>query len=119
MAESEARFTTRKVGAVTVARLVGPHIRDLPTVDELGGALMAVFEAAQPPDLLIDFSDVVFLTSSFLGRLIALAKRADQLGGRVRACGVAPRILEIFKVIHLDRMVEILPTAADVLGPEP
>jgi len=113
MAESEATFTTRRVGAVTVARLAGPHVRELPAVDELGAALMAVLEAAQPPDLLIDFSDVVFLTS------FALAKRADQLGGRVRACGVAPRLLEIFKVIHLDRMVEILPTAADVLGPEP
>jgi len=118
MAESEATFTTRKVGAVTVARLAGPHIRELPAVDELGGALMAVLEAAPPPDLLIDFSDVVFLTSSFLGRLIALAKRADQLGGRIRACGVAPRLREILDVMRLDRLIEIHPTAADVLGSE-
>jgi len=117
MAESEAMFTVRKVGPVTVVRLTHPHISHIEVVDALGKELLAVLEAAAPPDVVLDFEAVTFLTSSFLGKVITLARRAAGRGGQLRLCGLSPRILEIFQITNIDRIVEILPSVDDAVGP--
>ena len=118
MADSHATYTLRKVGHTTVVHLTRPHVSELADVDALGDELLALLEAASPPDLLIDFEEVTFLSSSFLGRVIQLVKRARGMGGRLRLCGLRPRILEIFAITQVDRMVEIHPSLDDALGPQ-
>ena len=119
MPDSQAKFTTRLVGPTTVILLRGPHISDQVYVDHLGEDLIEVLETAASPDLLIDFSEIDFLTSSLLGRLIRVHKRAREAGGRLRLCSIRPRILEIFEITQLDRIMDIHPSADDALGPQP
>ncbi|MBL7224480.1 MAG: STAS domain-containing protein [Candidatus Brocadiae bacterium] len=118
MADGEAKFSVRKVGAVTVVRPRGPHISELPYIDELGDELEALLATAAPPDLLIDFADVAFVSSSFLGKIVKLSKLTGQRGGRLRLCGLQPRFLEILELTQIDKLAEICPSLDDALGPQ-
>jgi anti-sigma B factor antagonist len=116
MAESQQKFTVSRVGNTTVVKLHGPRITDQVYVSELGDELVAVLEAADPPDLLIDLNDVEFLSSSVLGKLIRLLKRVRDKNGRLRLCSIRPSILEVFEITQLHKVFEIYPDAEEALG---
>lgn len=116
MAESQSKFTISRVGQATVVKLAGPRITDQVYVSELGDELIAVVEAAEPPDILIDLNDVEFLSSSVLGKLIRLLKRIRETNGRLRLCSIRPSILEVFEITQLHKVFEIYPDADEALG---
>lgn len=116
MAESQQKFTVSRIGNTTVVKLNGPRITDQVYVSELGDELVAVLDAADPPDLLIDLDDVEFLSSSVLGKLIRLLKRVREKNGRLRLCSIRPSILEVFEITQLHKVFEIYPDAEEALG---
>ena len=75
-----------------------------------------MLQRAAPPFLLIDLEAVEFLSSSVLGKLIRLYKRARQAGGRVRLCSIRPSIREVFEITQLDKVFEIYPDADEALA---
>jgi anti-sigma B factor antagonist len=58
-------------------------------------------------NLIIDFSKVNFLTSSFLGFLIRLSKYVYQNNGQLRLCGIDNKIQDIFRITRLDKIFDI------------
>jgi len=115
MAEQEPKFTTEQVGRTVWVRLRGPRITDQVYINELGDELAALLEGGQR-DLLIDLEEVEFLSSSMLGKLIRLLKRAAQSDGRVRLCSIRPSIREVFEITQLHKVFEIYPDADEALG---
>jgi anti-sigma B factor antagonist len=118
MSRSALKFTVSKEGRTTLVRLDGPHIVDQMYIARLGEELLTALEEAEPPDLLIDLGEVETLSSSVLGKLIQLLKRARQLHGRVRLCSVQPYVRKIFRITQLDGVFEIHDTAEDALSNE-
>jgi anti-sigma B factor antagonist len=116
MAETLPKFTISRVGNTTVVKLAGPRITDQVYVTELGDELVAVAEAAAPPDVLIDLNDVEFLSSSVLGKLIRLLKRIREKNGRLRLCSIRPSILEVFEITQLHKVFEIYPDADEAIS---
>jgi anti-anti-sigma factor len=57
--------------------------------------------------LLLDFSDVAFISSKVLGQVITLDKVVKASGGRLKLCNVRPEIYELFRLTRLDRLFEI------------
>ena len=57
--------------------------------------------------LLLDFSDVAFISSKVLGQVITLDKVVKASGGRLKLCNVRPEIYELFRLTRLDRVFEI------------
>lgn len=115
MPEHLPKFAISRVGQITVVRLAGPRITDQVYVSELGDELVAVVEAAEPPDVLIDLNDVEFLSSSVLGKLIRLLKRVREHNGRLRLCSIRPSILEVFEITQLHKVFEIYPDAQEAI----
>lgn len=116
MAENQAKFTISRIGDTTAVKLAGPRITDQVYVSELGDELVAVVEAAEPPNILIDLDDVEFLSSSVLGKLIRLLKRIRERNGRLRLCSIRPSILEVFEITQLHKVFEIYPDADEALA---
>jgi len=116
MNENEPKFAVSKSGTTTVVRLAGPRITDQVYINELGDELVGVLAQAAPPMLLIDLEDVEFLSSSVLGKLIRLFKRARQVGGRVCLCSIRPSIHEVFEITQLDKVFEIYPDADEAIA---
>jgi anti-sigma B factor antagonist len=50
--------------------------------------------------LLLDLSNVEFLSSAGVGKLITLNRKVDRLGGRLVLCNVAPSVDEVFGIVR-------------------
>lgn len=57
--------------------------------------------------LVLDFKDVEFVDSSFLGLLIIVLKRATAAGGDIRICCLQPPLQNIFDLMRLNRLFQI------------
>ncbi|QDV33500.1 STAS domain-containing protein [Tautonia plasticadhaerens] len=57
--------------------------------------------------LMIDCSEVYFLTSLGLGALIRLDRLLRPSGGRLRLFGLKPDLRELFEITRIDRVVQI------------
>ncbi len=56
---------------------------------------------------LINFSGVNFINSSALGRIILDVKRINEANGKLAICELQHDILELFKITHLNKKVNI------------
>lgn len=57
--------------------------------------------------MLIDFSQVMFLTSFVIGQLVAIYKQIKAAKGKMALCCVNPSIMEIFKITFLTKVFPI------------
>ncbi len=90
---------------VTIATLTDDRILEEPDIQLLESSIRPLIKSAT--DLVLDFSNVVFLSSAVLGLLIRVSKKIYESQGRLRLCSISPKILEIFKITRLDKVFEI------------
>ncbi len=100
---------------VIVATLVNEKILEESQIQALESSFLPLIEENNPAKLVVDFSNVRFLTSSVLGLLIRLSKKIYESGGVLRLCGIQPKIYEIFKITRLDKVFDIYPTRQEAL----
>lgn len=112
----ELKFHVSRQEGVSIVRLTAKQITDELYIAELGKELNDLVEQADKPDLLVDFSEVEFLSSAALGLLTVLLKRVRQQNGRLRLCAIRAPILEAFRITNLDRVFEIYGDADEALA---
>ncbi len=76
-------------------------------VKEVGEELCAVAAEEACRKLLLNLSDVDFLFSDVLGRILAAHKIMKQKGGKLTLCEVRPPILEVLAATKLDTLLEV------------
>lgn len=94
-------------GAVVVATLADEKILDDSQIQALEGSFMPLIEQNDRLQLIVDFSNVKFLTSSVLGLLIRISKKIYEKEGKLRLCAIDPKIMEVFRITRLDKIFEI------------
>jgi anti-anti-sigma factor len=82
-----------QVGGVTVLQVKGRL--DSTTSPMLGERLTAVLEAAKAR-VLVDFSQLEYISSAGFRILLQAAKRADQNGAKLVLCGVSGKVRQLF-----------------------
>lgn len=82
----------------------------------LGKELYAVVDRPDCRKLVLNFSDVDFLSSSMIGKLVTMQRKIAEKNGILRLCGMCPNIRLIFKLTCLDRILDIRETEADAVG---
>jgi len=105
---------TPKIGVeyvdnVVVATLLLEKILEQSDIQVIQESIMPLIEKKAGIDLVIDFSNVKFLSSSVLGLLIRISKKIYETGGQLRLCSIDAKINEIFKITRLDKVFQILP----------
>ena len=60
-----------------------------------------------PIRLVVDFSEVSLISSTFLSKLILLQRRIDATRGKMRLCEMSPIIQQVFRTSNLDRLFKI------------
>lgn len=76
-------------------------------INSLQESIMSVIEQTEQINLILDFSNVKFLSSAVLGLLIRISKRIYEHNGRLRLCNIDPKIYEIFKITRLTKTFDI------------
>lgn len=74
--------------------------------DELLDVFNSIIEK-KPAEVTIDLAALKSITSSGIGKIVLLYKGLKSHNGRVRITGVNDTIMQIFKIVKLDRLVEI------------
>ena len=99
------------VRKTTIARVVTDDLGE-DAVHAVGEQLSRLVEGLDPLDLVVDLEDVRFLTSTALGKLLALHKRLRAAGGRLRLTGVGDPVYEVFRVTRLHEVLDVRPRLA-------
>ena len=68
------------------------------------------------PKILIDFTDIDFVTSAGLRALLMLLKKAKATGGVFALCGVNDQVREVLDISGFTAMFSIHPTRAEGLA---
>ena len=120
---AEVQLVVQTIGGVVVANLGGSSILDAGTIDALGRKLFELVDSQAQRKILLNFSQVKFLSSSMLGVLVRLQKRAQAINGRVAIYGLRPELHKVFKITRLETLFDFYDNEQDgvnsfsVLGP--
>ena len=110
------RLQTNEVGEVTVVRFVDRKILDEANIQELGQELFQLIEEENRTKLLLNFSNVEFLSSAALGKLITLDKKVKAHGGLLKLSNIRPEIYEVFAITKLNKLFDIKDDEAAALA---
>ena len=105
MQEVKPRISIYYIQNATIVTLADEKILDDEDIKGLEDSIMPLIDGAI--NLVIDFSNVHFLSSAVLGLLIRVSKRINENKGRLKLCSIGPRIYDIFKITRLDEIFEI------------
>jgi anti-anti-sigma factor len=90
----------------SLVRLEVPSL-SWPNADCLGKQLLSLADSPDSKSLLLDFSNVEFVTGAGLGKLVSLHTRVRANGRRLAFFNVSPHVLEVFGVTGLMRVFDV------------
>ncbi|MHC4552328.1 MAG: STAS domain-containing protein [Planctomycetota bacterium] len=102
-------------GTIVITTLEDEKILDESQLEGLEGSFLPLIEQNPGIQLIIDFTNVKFLTSSVLGLLIRVSKKVYETEGTLRLCSINAKIQEVFKITRLDKIFEIFNSFEDAM----
>jgi anti-sigma B factor antagonist len=100
-------FTVQQEGGVSVVRFTVTKILDEQMIQDLGADLLKLVDSGCHK-LIVSFAGLEFMSSAFLGKLITLQKKVQNLGGKQVLCEIRPEIHETFEITKLDQFFTIV-----------
>ncbi len=101
------RIQIFEIESVTVVRFADRKILDELIIQELGQELFALVEDENRRNLLLNFTNVEFLSSAALGKLISLHKKVERASGNLKLTNIRPEIYDVFKITRLNEKFDI------------
>jgi anti-sigma B factor antagonist len=92
---------------VTIVTFHDEEILEERQIKELEESIMPTVEKAQRENLMLDFSNVRFLSSAFLGLLIKIHKKICERKGHLKLCNISPSIYKVFEITQLNKIFDI------------
>ncbi|MEW6357378.1 MAG: STAS domain-containing protein [Planctomycetota bacterium] len=106
-------FGQSVIGNVTVVSVVGRL--DVDTVEEIGTAVKKI---AESPDikLVLDLSEVSYMSSRGLSLLLELMHAAREAGGALRLAAVQPLVNEVLEISGARLLFNLHDTVEEAVG---
>lgn len=101
-------------GDVTVAKFVVEQLNDEENIELLGHELFALVDQFGRQQVVLDLSQVKYVTSSVIGKVITLHRKMHRNDGTLVLCELRPAVAEILrtsKLIEYFTVVDSLDTA--------
>jgi len=101
------RVLVETIHGITVASFADSEILTEGAIDDVYEQLQDLIEGLGPADVLLNFREVRLMSSTMLAVLLKFARRVSATGGRLKLCGLAPDLLQAFKITRFVRIFEI------------
>lgn len=98
------KLEIENVGDVTVASFVDKKILDETNIQIIGNQLFGLVDDDGCKKIILDFTNVEYLSSAALGKLITMDKKVRGAKGKLRLCTVRPEIYEVFAITKLNKL---------------
>ena len=115
MLTGKRRFHLEQFGDVTIAKFVDTRILDEVNIQEIGDHMFGLIDEQGRRKIILDFSQVEYLSSAVLGKLVTLEKKAKMVHAKLRLCCIRPEIYEAFVLVHFDKTFDIKSTQDEAL----
>src|SRR5690349_21790015 len=102
------RINVEEVNGVTIATFVDKKILDETNIQIIGNQLFGLIDEDMRKKIVLDFSNVEYLSSAALGKLITLDKKVKGINGALRLCSIRPEIYEVFTITKLNKLFKIV-----------
>ena len=110
------RIEISESASVSVIRFKDQKIIDPQAIQELGQELFDLIERDERKKLVLNFSNVEFLSSAALGKLITFEKKSKKQGAELILTNISPEIFQVFAITNLDKLFQIKDSEADALA---
>ena len=110
------RISCDVIDDVAVVQFKDRKILDEGVIQDLGRELFGLVEEAKHKKILLDFTNVEFLSSAALGKLISMHKKVEQAEGKLQMCSIRPEIYDVFKITRLNEKFDIYDDRETALG---
>jgi anti-sigma B factor antagonist len=107
MSAGHRRLDIEESGDVTIAKFVDKKILDEGNIQIIGNQLFSLVEDDGRSKIVLDFSNVEYLSSAALGKLITMDKKVKAAKGKLRLCNVRPDIYEVFAITKLNKLFDM------------
>lgn len=107
MSNGKVRIMSHHVDDVMVSTCMDTRLNDEIGIQAWGEELYALIDGLKCKKLVINFQNVVFMSSSSLRVLITVNSRCKNKGIKLALCGINDNIMEAFKITRLDSVFNI------------
>lgn len=108
MPEASDQFVRfREDGPITIGTIFNSTMLDGVVVSEFGTQVLDFVGKRGRVNLLLDFSNVEYLSSAALTELIRINDSVVANGGSLRLCGLSPQIQKVFEITKFDRSFDV------------
>ena len=107
---------TQSNGDVTVVYFTDSKILDEHKINQLNEELTGVAQRNAGGKLLLNFSDVHFMSSAVLGKLVSLNRKCKADQTTLKMCNIAPDIMKVFEITRLNKVIDIHETEEKALS---
>jgi len=115
MSTGQRRIDLEEIDGVTIAKFVDKKILDEANIQAIGANLFALIDEDGRRKIILDFSQVEYLSSAALGKLITMDKKAKAAKAKLRLCSIRPEIYEVFEITRLNKIFDIKGTQEEAL----
>jgi anti-anti-sigma factor len=92
---------------VSIVTFEDENILEEQQIKELEQALLPVVQKNQERKLILNFENVRFMSSAFLGLLVKVHKRVIEMGGHLQLFNLDPKIRKVFEITQLVKVFDI------------
>jgi anti-sigma B factor antagonist len=107
MGSGTRRLDIEEMGDITIAKFIDKKILDENNIQVIGNQLFGLVDEEGRTKIVLDFSNVEYLSSAALGKLITMEKKVKAAKGKLRLCCIRPEIYEVFAITKLNRLFKI------------
>ena len=101
------RLEVEEIGDVTVVNFIDKKILDEQNIQRIGEDLFSLVDELGRRKILLNFSNVEYLSSAALGKFITLNKKVQAASGKLILCHIEPNIYEVFEITKLNKLFNI------------
>ena len=105
----------QKNRGVIIAYINEVKLLDERMIGEVGSELLAAMERAENNMLLINFQGVRFMSSSMIGKLVALYKKCKGNKINLKLSNISAEIMEVFQLMNLQKLMNIYSDEAEAM----
>jgi anti-sigma B factor antagonist len=102
------RIVVEDIGDIAVVNFVDKKILDEQNIQMIGDDLFRLVDELGRRKILLNFSNVQYMSSAALGKLIRLHQRLQSVGGKLALCGISKDLYDVFAITKLDKMLSIV-----------
>jgi anti-sigma B factor antagonist len=102
------RLEVEDIGDIAVVQFVDKKILDEQNIQMIGDDLFRLVDELGRRKILLNFSNVEFLSSAALGKLITLNRKLQNVRGKLILCSISKDIQEVFEITKLDKLFTIV-----------